>query len=89
MKILLASIAAMALSAPLMAQTMTPTDTTTPPAGSMAAPTDRMSTPTGNTQAGTEVMLTERDGKWWNGDREATKAEISAHKKAQKMAKPR
>lgn len=127
MKILLAGLAAIAISAPLMAQTMGPssttTTTTTPPAASTTTPTDntgmtgpdnsmqrsdnsmnrnenateRMdssvnrspSSEARSAQTTTETTLVERDGKWWNGDRQATESEISAYKKAQKMATPR
>lgn len=92
MKIILTGIAAAALiSVAAVAQTapsgsMTPATppapmepATTPPAADagMAAPA-----------TGEGAMLTERDGKWYNGDREATTTEIAAYKKAKKAGRP-
>lgn len=61
----------------------TTTDTTTG-VGGQTAPGQVDAT----TGAGTADMLVEKDGKWMKGDREATKAEIAAHKKAMKSNRP-
>jgi hypothetical protein len=81
----IAAVAFMATAA--NAQTMTPADpannpssmTATPPADS-AAPAPAPGAVTGE--------LVERNGKWWNGDREATKTEIAEYKKAKKAGRP-
>ena len=87
MKIIFAGLAAFAMAGPLMAQTVTPVEPPTPPPTENAAPAADAMAPAA--PMATEATLTERDGKWWNGDREATKAEIAEYKKAHKMAKPR
>ena len=76
MKIVIAGLAAAMLAAPLLAQTVTPVEPGPPAPMENAVPAP---------QPGTEIAaLIEKDGKWWNGDREATPAEIAAYKKAQK-----
>lgn len=88
MKIFLVLTAAALASTAAIAQT--PTD---PAAQSMqpgmSAPTapmpaDTSSASTGSTTTAAADMMTERDGKWYVGDRPATKAEIKAHKKMMK-----
>ena len=86
MKIILAGLAAFAMAGPLMAQTVTPVEPSPPPTENTAPAADTMAPAA---PMATEPKLTERDGKWWNGDREATKAEIAEYKKAHKMAKPK
>ena len=63
-------------------QTMPPADATTPQPD-MSTPPAAVATP-----SATPGSLVQRDGKWWNGDREATKAEIADYKKMKKAGKP-
>ncbi|WP_426168202.1 hypothetical protein [Sandarakinorhabdus sp. DWP1-3-1] len=57
--------------------TMTPTDPAT------GAPADSMSSAgTANTTAAMAPSLTKKNGKWWNGDRRATKDEIAQYQRA-------
>ncbi|TRW16863.1 hypothetical protein [Glacieibacterium frigidum] len=69
------------MSAPTTAPTA-PTTTDTAPMASDTAPA-ASAAPAGTTTASAEMMV-ERDGKWFMGDRPATKAEIKAHKKMMK-----
>ena len=87
---ILAGLIAFAFAAPLAAQAMNPADpSATPPAENMAPepmapPADNIAPPADET-----TTLVERGGKWWNGDREATRDEIAEYKKAKKIPEPR
>ena len=84
MKMLLTALAAVVMAGAAAAQTVTPTDPAAPvPMDSMQAapPADAAAAPGATT-------LVEKDGKWWNGEREATKDEIAAYKKAMKAGTP-
>jgi hypothetical protein len=76
MKLAFSTLVAAFMAGPLLAQTVTPVE---PP------PPQREMT----TSAPEVATLTERDGKWWNGEREATPAEIEAYKKAKKDGPPK
>ncbi|GGE11003.1 hypothetical protein GCM10011529_16700 [Polymorphobacter glacialis] len=53
------------------------------------APPMDSTTPVDAAPAGAAIeTLVQHDGKWWNGDRKATKAEISEYKKAKKAGSP-
>jgi hypothetical protein len=78
MKLAFVSMATLLLAAPALAQTVTPVEPPPPPPREMTPP-----------PAPDVATLTERDGKWWNGDREATPAEIEAYKKAQRDGRPK
>lgn len=54
-----------------------------PAAGLEAAPPAEMAAPAPEAET-----LVKKDGKWWAGDREATKTEIAEYKKAKKAGKP-
>lgn len=83
MKRVFAGLAAGFLATAAMAQQVTPVEP--PPSNPMTQPpTEPMQSPGGEV-----ATLTERDGKWWNGDREATPAEIAAYKQAQKDGRPK
>ena len=86
MKMLLTGIAAALMATAATAQT--------PPADPMApaapATTKTPAAPPVTTAPATPdaPMLTEKDGKWWNGDRLASKSEVTAYKKTLKAGKP-
>ncbi|MFZ4689014.1 MAG: hypothetical protein ACOYLS_07240 [Polymorphobacter sp.] len=86
MKMLLTGIAAALMATAATAQT--------PPADPMApaAPTTTeapAAPPAAEAQAAPDApMLTEKDGKWWNGDRLASKSEVTAYKKSLRAGKP-
>ena len=93
MKILIAGIAAMIVATPVFAQPSSAADpvpmtrpTTEPMTGPTTSPTT--DTPSASTAAPAEqsasaAILTQKDGKWWKGERRATKAEIAEHQRAQ------
>lgn len=84
MRMLLTGLALTMMAGVAMAQTVTPADPAQPaPMDTMASPPPAEAPPASDATA-----LVQRDGKWWNGDREATKDEIAAHKKTQKAGKP-
>lgn len=80
MKMLITGVFAALIAGAAMAQTITPVEPR-PPAGDAMAPAPPPGAPV--------APLVERDGKWWNGDREATPEEIAAFKKAQRDGSPR
>jgi hypothetical protein len=82
MKQVYAGLAAAFLASAAMAQQVTSVEPPPPPEG--MAPPEAMAPP-----APGVATLIERDGKWWNGDREATPAEIAAYQKAQKDGRPK
>jgi hypothetical protein len=77
MKMIFAGLAAVVFAGGVAAQTVTPVEPPPPAPVENAAPAVQPA-PENET-----AMLTERDGKWWKGDREATREEIKAFKKAQ------
>jgi hypothetical protein len=88
MKQVYAGLAAAFLASAAMAQQVTPVEPPPPPEG--MAPPEGIAPPEGRAPPAPGVAtLIERDGKWWNGDREATPAEIAAYQKAQKDGRPK
>ncbi len=87
MKILISGLAAAMMTTAAFAQTVTPADPAAPAAMAPmeAAPAADAAAPVA---APADGMLVQKDGKWWNGDREATKTEIAAYKKAKKAGNP-
>jgi hypothetical protein len=87
MKIILAAAIAVTMTTGALAQTVVPaapvTEAMTPaPAATPAEPAAPAA------EAATQVAaagptLVEKKGKWWNGDRRATKAEVAEYKQAQ------
>ena len=80
---LFVTTAAFAQSAPPVGAMETPTNTITQPAPT-GTPNDPAVSPTGPNSPGstTMPMLTEKNGKWWNGERKATDAEIAEYKRS-------
>ncbi len=88
MKMLICGLAATMLSTAALAQSTPP-----PPADPMAAPpASTMSSPPATPSAPltpaapmataeTGPTLVQKNGKWWNGDRKATKAEIAEYQR--------
>ena len=81
MKILIPGVLVALMATAAVAQTVTPAE---PAAPMEAAPPAEAVAPVAPAADG---MLVQKDGKWWNGDREATKTEIAAYKKAKKAGK--
>ena len=80
MKMLIGGIAAAFLASVAVAQTppadpMASNPAATPP----ATPTPADAAPSATTETAEAPMLVEKDGKWWNGEREATPAEIAEY----------
>lgn len=95
MKLLLSGIAAALLATGSMAQTATQT-TPAPTEPGQTMPTNPSPSSSGTMMpepgapaASTAVQLEQREGKWWNGDRRATKQEIKDREKAQRDLAPR
>lgn len=86
MKIYIVGLAAALMATAAFAQTTTPAPAApaAPEAMTPATPADAAPAPAADTAMGSAPMLTERGGKWYNGDKPATKAEISAYKKSMK-----
>ncbi len=89
MKIYIAGLAAALMATAAFAQTTTPAPAPAAPAAPEAMtpatpPADAAPAPAADTAMGSAPMLTERGGKWYNGDKPATKTEISAYKKSMK-----
>jgi hypothetical protein len=82
-------------TAPATPPASAPTDSMAPPVDSMA-PADSMAKPPADSMSAMPMqkdamaspMLEKRNGKWYNGEREATKAEIDSYNKSMKP-KPR
>ncbi|MEY2882982.1 MAG: hypothetical protein RL490_706 [Pseudomonadota bacterium] len=95
MKLLLSGIAAAVLATGAMAQTTTQTTPgqtmpgQTMPTNPSPASSGTMTPDAGAPAASSGVPLEQRDGKWWNGDRHATKQEIKDWEQAQKAMAPR
>lgn len=87
MKILIPGILVALMATAAVAQTAMPTEPAAPAAAmapmEAAPPADAVAP-----AAAADAMLVQKDGKWWNGDREATKTEIAAYKKAKKAGNP-
>ena len=92
MKMLLTGIAAALMATAATAQMSQPADPAAPPAPMGATPpADATGAPpagAASAPAGETAMLTKRDGKWYSGDREATKEEVAEHKKSMKAGNP-
>ena len=91
MKMLLTGAAFAFLATAATAQTVTPMDNpAAAPAAPAMTPADPATpaAPQTSAEAPAGTMLVERDGKWWNGDKPATKSEIAAYKKARKAGSP-
>ncbi len=92
MKMLLTGLAVALMASAAVAQTTTPADPAAPAAmeSAAAAPAAEPAAPAAASEAAapSATTLAQRDGKWWNGDRRATKPEIAAWKKAQKAGVP-
>lgn len=95
MKLLLSGIAAAVLATGALAQTTTQTTPgpmesgQTVPINPSPSSSGTMTPEPGIPAASTAVQLEQRDGKWWNGDRRATKQEIKDREKAQRDMAPR
>lgn len=85
MKILIPGVLVALMATAAVAQTVTPAEPAVPAAPMEAAPPAEAVTPVAPVADG---VLVQKDGKWWNGDREATKTEIAANKKAKKAGTP-
>ena len=90
MKIILAAAIAVTMTTGALAQTMGPANPATEamaPAPA-AAPEPAAAAPAAEAAPAVEIAaagpaLVEKNGKWWNGDRRATKAEIADFKHTQ------
>ena len=89
MKIFITGLAAILVSASAFAQSASPADPMAPPAP-MATPapmTDPAAPITGPmapsaADPAAAPLLTEKNGRWWNGDRRATNTEIADYKRS-------
>ncbi len=84
MKILIGGLAGALMATAALAQTppadpMTSNPATTPPA--TATPSAEVAPPA-TTETANAPQLVQKDGKWWNGDRKATKAEIAEYQRS-------
>ncbi len=68
---------------------MPPAGNAMPPAGNTMPPAQAEAPAAMQQDDAAVPMLQQRDGKWMNGDKPATKAEIAAYKRQQKLAKPK
>jgi hypothetical protein len=62
--------------------TTAPSDSTVPSTAAPTTSTDTGAMPPAGTTASADGLTQDANGKWWSGDRAATKAEIKAHKKS-------
>ncbi|MBC7504837.1 MAG: hypothetical protein H7267_03805 [Sandarakinorhabdus sp.] len=93
MKMLIGGIAAILTASTVLAQPAPPVGPAAPaapapfadPAASSApapaAPSAEPAPPAASEQTAIAPILTERNGKWWNGDRKASKAEIAENQR--------
>lgn len=91
MKLILAGLAGLALaglSSAALTQTLPPQN---PEPAAEAMPMPPAEPPPANTSemADTAPALVMKDGKWWNGDRRATKSEIAAFQAEKQKGSPR
>lgn len=82
MKMLVGGLAAIFMATAALAQTAPPPTTDPMNSPSALPPAEATTPPASGAEAPTGPQLTQKDGKWWNGDRKATRTEIAQYKAA-------